>query len=108
MKKSFILLSSIILIVALSFYSINILKNKSLFSNINIHKYLHMQAVIHLDKTENFIKSNTLEEISNFTLTDSRYNMKIITTRQNDKTLYHVSIETSDDTNIRVYKTISK
>lgn len=108
MRSSFALITTILLVVFLSFYSLNILKTKTLFSNINTHKYLYLQARVHMKKIEDFIKSHTKQQINDFNLTDTRYNMQIVTKNENNKTKYHVSLETVDGTNVRVYKIFEK
>lgn len=61
-----------------------------------------------MKKIEDFIRSHSPAQINDFNLTDTRYNMKIITKVENDTTKYHVSLETADDTNVRVYKIFTK
>jgi hypothetical protein len=108
MKRSFILISSIIIVLLLSLYSLTILKNNTLFSNINTHKYLHLQGRIHMEKLKNFINTHNDTQINNFSLNDNRYNMKIVKTITESSVLYHVSLETYDDTNVRIYETFVK
>lgn len=107
-KDAFILFTTIILVVVLSFYSINIIKNSSLFFTINNHKYLHIQALKHISTLEKFILNHNHTQISNYSLNDSRYNFKIIKKQIDTNTTYYISIETTDDTNIRLFKKVIK
>ena len=108
MKSSFALVSTIIIVVLLSLYSLSILKNNTLFSNINTHKYLHLQAKMHMEKIKNFINTHDDEAINNFSLNDNRYNMKIVKTDFENSVRYHVSLDTADESNVRVYKIFEK
>lgn len=107
MKRSFSLLITIILVVVFATFSLSILENNTISSNINKLKYLHLQANIHLKKIEDKIAISSNSEIDNLTLNDNRYNMKILKKQENNTTMYHVSIASKDEP-IRLYKIIEK
>lgn len=107
MKSGFALFLSVVLVFIVSILSVNIFYNNNLMGNINNLKYLHLQANIHLKHIEQMVKNSTNEQIDNFSLNDTRYN---VTIKQNDtnSSIYFVSVETKDDTPVRVYKKIIK
>ena len=106
-KKSFALFLTILALISFSYLSLSILETNSISSNIDKHKYLYLQANIHLKYIKEYIMIHSQEEIENFNLSDKRFNLSITPTTDNNITNYHISINTKDDTNIRIYSTIN-
>ena len=97
MKKSFALLSTLILLFIFSLMSVRLVETNLLSSNLNSLKYLHLQATIYMNSIKEFIITHTPEEIETFVTdwSDGRFIVKIVVD-QNDNTLYYYSIETTD------------
>ncbi len=108
MKKSFALLMTIILMTFFSYLSISIIETSTISSNIDKLKYLHLQANIHMDYIKKYIKSHTQNEIDTFILNDMRFKTKIISQNENNQTIYHISIKTINDTEIRICSKLFK
>jgi hypothetical protein len=107
-KKSFALFLTIIALVSFSYLSLSILETNSISSNIDKLKYLHLQANIHLKYIKKYISSHSKEEIKNFNLSDERFNISIKSIEENNNTTtYHISINTKDNTNIRIYSMLN-
>ena len=107
-KKSFGLLSTIILIVIFSFTSIAIIQNKTFSNRIDRLKYLELQANIYMLNVKQYIKTHTINEIKNYTLNDKRYNLEIKEDTNSSINKFHIFISTKDETHIKIYKFISK
>jgi hypothetical protein len=94
MKKSFGLLSVLILLIIFSFLSINIIQNQNFSSQIDRLKYLQLQALIYMKNIKNNISYNpndkrfkikiTSEDINN---TATKYNI-YISNEENHISLY--------------------
>lgn len=108
MKKSFVLLFTILLVVLFAFFSLNIVQTNMFSTNLNKLKYLHLQANIHLKNLEEYIETHTAQEINSISLDDSRFDMKIVSQSENNTTKYYISVETKDDTPVRVLSTVIK
>jgi len=108
-KKSFALLTTLMLIVLFSFLSVRLVETNLLGSNLNQLKYLHLQAKIYEDKIIEFINTHNDTEIKEFVSTwnDERFMIDIVTNDRNDS-LYYLSIKTTDDSHIRLSKKIIK
>ena len=107
MKKSFVLIFTIFLSLLFSVYSLSILENNTIYSNLNKLKYLHLQAKIHIDYIIEQIKNTQDIDITNLTLNDDRFSLGII--EKNDENLtYYISIKTIDNTPIRLSEVITK
>ncbi len=106
-KKSFALFLTILALISFSYLSLSIIETNSLSSNIDKLKYLHLQANVHLKFIKEYITTHTQEEITNFNLNDTRFNLIITPTYDNNITTYNISINTKDNTNIRIYSTIN-
>lgn len=101
MKKSFALLSTLIVLVIFSYLSINIIQNKTYSSQINKLKYLEIQGQIHLK----YIKQNIL---NNPIINDNRFDLKIYQDLNKTNTIYHIYLKTKDDSHISFYEKIIK
>ncbi len=108
MKRSFALFLTIFALTVFSYLSISIIETNSISSNIDTHKYLHLQANIHLKYIKEYIATNTPEEINNLNLNDTKFDLTITPKEDNNITTHHITIETKDDTNIRLYSTVIK
>jgi hypothetical protein len=98
-KKSFALLSTILIIVIFSYLSINIIQNKAYNNQINKLKYLEIQAQIHMNK---IIKEITTSPIIN----DSKFVLEIY----DDNISYHIYLKSNDElnTHISLYQKVLK
>ena len=108
MKKSFILVFTIFLSILFSIYSLTILENKTISSNLNRLKYLHLQAQIHISYIKNIILKNRNIDIKTLTINDSRFSLNIIENNESNITAYFISIETIKDTPVRICERIYK
>jgi hypothetical protein len=108
MKKSFVLILTISLVLLFSFFSLNIVQTNIFSTNLNKLKYLHLQANIHLKNLEEYVKTYDDEKIKTVVLDDERFDMNIVSKNENNSTVYYISISTKDDTPIRVLTTITK
>jgi len=95
-KKSFVLLATLIFVSLLMIYSLIIVENKNLSSNLNKLKYLHLQAKIHMKIVKQKIKNNQQPE--NIILDDDRFLLNIIKTDN----IYTISIKSKSEP-IRLY-----
>lgn len=107
-KKGFALFTTLFLVVLFTFLSYQIVENNIIKSNLNKLKYLHLQANIHLDYIKEYITNNSEENIDSFILDDERYIVSINKKSETNSTVYYLSIETSDDTHIRLSDKIIK
>ncbi len=108
MRNSFSLLITIILLTIFASLSISIIENKTISSNIDKHKYLYLQSNIHMKYIKNYIQTHTKEDITQFTLDDKRFQVDIIGQKENNQTIYNISIQTIDDTNVRIVSQVIK
>ena len=109
MKRSFALLTTILLVILFSFISIRIVETNLFSSNLNKLKYLHLQATIHIDVIIEYIKTHTNEEIIEYknSWNDERFSINIIQDDSNSS-VYYTSIETVDESHIRLSQKIIK
>ncbi len=108
MRQSFALFMTIIALTSFSYLSLSIIETNSISSNIDTLKYLHLQANIHIKYIKEYITTHTKEEIENLNLSDARFNLIITPKNDNNLTIYNISIQTNDDTTIRICSSISK
>ncbi len=108
MKKGFVLIFTIILVISFMIYTLVILENNTISSNLNRLKYLHLQATIHLAYIKNFIKNSTDEQIDNFVLNDERYSVLITKVDDINNSYYFVLIDTKDEIPIRLSQRVIK
>jgi len=109
MKRSYILLSTLLFVVIFSIFSINMAETNLYSSNLNKLKYLYLQTNIHMKNIKLFIKTHNHTQIINLKLDDKRYNLRItFVILKKDNILYNVFIKTKDDTPISLYDTINK
>ncbi len=77
--------------------------------NLNKLKYLHIQAKIYMDNIIVYINNSTEEDINSFNLNDDRYETKIIkNVDEHNLTKYYITIQTVDDTPVRLSQSIVK
>jgi len=109
LKKSFALLTTILLVIVFSFISIRIVETNLLSSNLNKLKYLHLQATIYMDYLIDYIPTHTDIEILNLpaVLNDDRFVIKI-TKDDSNSSIYYASIQTSENSHIRLSQKIIK
>jgi len=111
LKKSFVLLSTILLVVVFSLLSLRVVETDLLSSNLNTLKYLHFEAIKHRDTLVTYIENHTDEQIKEYardlTLGDPRFKGSIL---QEDETssIYYLSIETVGNSDIRLSQKIIK
>jgi len=109
LKKSFALLTTILLVILFSFLSIRMVETNLMSSNLNKLKYLHLQSTIHMDTIIEYVKTHTNEEITEYksTWNDDRFSI-MITTDESNSSIYYISIEISDESHIRLSQKIIK
>ena len=88
MKKSFSLLTTLILVVAFSFLSIKIIQNQNFSNEIDKLKYFEIQGKLHILKAKN--------DPQNFTLDDTRFSIDIHTKNENNNTIYHIYLKANN------------
>ena len=106
LKKSFALLTTIILLVLFGFISISLVETNLLSSNVNKLKYLHLQANIHIDTISDYIKNHNDLEIDEYknNWQDERFSINIT----NKDLIYYISIKTNDNSHVRLSQKIIK
>lgn len=108
LKKSFVLLSTILLVVIFSFLSISMVETNLLSSNLNTLKYLHFEAIKHQDTIITYIKEHNDEEIEAYATTfDDRFEIELRKDEE-ESSVYYLSIKTVDDSHIRLSQKIIK
>jgi len=109
LKKSFILLSTILLVVVFSFLSIRMVETNLLSSNLNTLKYLHFEAVKHRDTIIAYIKEHNDEEIESYltSFSDDRFEIELQKDAE-EGSIYYLSIKTVDESDIRLSQKIIK
>ena len=107
-NKAFALFITINLLILFSFLSISIIETQTITSNINKLKYLHLQAYIHMQNIKSYIKNNSDNKINTFKLNDDRFKINITKQIDNDQSFYSLSIETIDDSRIRITQKVVK
>ncbi len=108
-KSAYALFITMFLVILFSIYSLSIIENNTFSQRLNHLKYLHLQAKIYMDNMTQFIDNSTENEIESFILDDDRYQIKILKIMNDENiTNYIVSIETTDDTPLRLSKSIVK
>ena len=109
MRKSFALLTTFFLIIVFSFLSVRIIETNLLGSNLNKLKYLHLQATIYKDDIIEFINTHDEVEIENYVSKWNDVHFFInITHDDTNSSIYYFSIETKDDSHIRLSQKIIK
>jgi len=109
LKKSFALLTTLLLVVLFSFVSVRMVETNLLSSNLNKLKYLHLQATIYIDTIKEYIIEHNDIEINSFVSNwnDDRFYVDIIQD-DNNSSIYYLSIETIDNSHIRLSQKIIK
>jgi hypothetical protein len=108
-KKSFALLTTLLLVILFSFVSVRMVETNLLSSNLNKLKYLHLQAMIYVDTIKEFIIGHNEIEITDYVnnWNDNRFEVDIIQD-DNNSSIYYFSIETIDNSHIRLSQKIIK
>jgi len=108
-KKSFALITTIVLVILFSFISIRMVETNLLSSNLNKLKYLHLQATVHIDTIKEYIKTHNHTDILEYKnkWNDNRFLIEIIQDDTNSS-IYFTSIETRDNSHIRLSQKIIK
>lgn len=109
LKKSFALLTTILLVILFSFVSIRMVETNLLSSNLNKLKYLHLQATIHIDNIIEYINTHNESEIVEFqnSWNNEQFSIQIIKDDSNSS-VYYTSIESIDESHIRLSQKIIK
>jgi len=109
LKKSFALLTTILLVILFSFLSIRMVETNLMSSNLNKLKYLHLQATIHIDGIIEYVKTHTDVEITEYQneWNDEQFSITISKDESNSS-IYYTSIETIDESHIRLSQKIIK
>ena len=76
MKKSFILLSTLFILIIFSYLSVTIIQNQAYSDKINTLKYYEIQALIHLKYIKQKLKNNI--PINKISINDNKYTLHII------------------------------
>ena len=108
-KKSFALLTTILLVILFSFVSVRMVETNLMSSNLNKLKYLHFQATIHIDTIIEYIKTHTDIEIIEYEnkWNDERF-LIMISKDESNSSIYYTSIESRDESHIRLSQKIIK
>ena len=103
-KKSFALLTTLFLLIIFSYLSINIVQNRTYKNQINIHKYMYIQALIHIKYIKKHILNTPID------IKDDRFILKIIKDINNTNTTYHIYLKSKKDLNahISMYEKVIK
>lgn len=96
-KKSFALITTMLLIVVLGISSVEFIQNNIFSTNLNKLKYLHLQAQIYMSEIKKFISTSTEDDINNFILNDNRFTLKIIKIDDINNSIYYFSIESLEN-----------
>ncbi|MEA3315751.1 MAG: hypothetical protein U9Q30_07855 [Campylobacterota bacterium] len=96
-RKSFALITTMILIVILGTFSLQLIQNNIFVTNLNKLKYLELQAQIYMRDIKDFISTSTDIEISNFILNDNRFKVKIIKIDDINSSIYYFTIESLEN-----------
>ena len=106
-KKSFILFTTMILLIVFAKYSLVIVENNVFSSNLNKLKYLHLQAKIHIRNIKSQLINNDYN-ISKITFNDVRFDFKVIKKDENNQIKYYITIKTKDESPIRLVNIVTK
>ncbi len=112
-KKGYLILSVIFLMLAFSYYSIQIIQNQTFLTQIDKLKYLEIQAKINMDKIEKYIyETNNEGLILNYKINDERFEYKIESEHLQDLNgsqliNYHITVKSKDEA-ITLYKMVTK
>ena len=108
-KKGYLILSVLILLIAFSYLSIQIIQNQTFSTQVDKLKYLEIQAKIHIVKIEKYISLNTKEDIESFKLNDSRFllNISIEELNATESSRYHIYLKSKDEP-VALYKMVTK
>jgi hypothetical protein len=110
LKKSFALLSTLLLVIVFSLVSIRLVETNLLSSNLNSLKYLHLQATIYMDTISKYIETHSTIEIQQYqdSWNDDRFSIQIIQD-DNNSSIYYSSIQTIDkNSHVRLSQKIIK
>lgn len=106
MKKSFVLLITIVLITLLSILSVYILEIKAINSTNIINKYLYIQGKNHLIFLNSYVKSKkNLQNLDEIRIEDINFEIVAKIRNEETKKIARLSVS-SKKYNIRLYKKI--
>ncbi|RXJ94950.1 hypothetical protein CRU94_07385 [Arcobacter sp. AHV-9/2010] len=107
MKKSYILFSTLIIVVIFSFVAKNILETNALKSRVVNEKLHFIQAKSHLIFLENYLLSMSQSELDNFSSLQIDDNDFLLTIKKyDDTTKKYFLVVSSSKFKVRVTKTI--
>jgi len=108
-RKSFALLTTLLLLIIFSLLSVRIVETNLFGSNLNKLKYLNLQATIYKDNIIEYINTHENEEIRDFVSkwNDTRFIIDVVNDDTNSS-IYYISIKTNDDSHIRLSQKIIK
>lgn len=105
-KKSFTLLSTIVLILLLSLIVVKIYETKNISSQNALNQYDYIQAKNHLKFLEEYIKSlQSLETIDKIEIENNNFEIKALIKKENEKYIAYLSVKALKN-DVRVYKKI--
>lgn len=108
-KPAYALLITMFLVVLFGIFSLTIIQNNIFSQNLNKLKYLHLQAKIYMDNIIVYINNSSDDDINSFNLNDDRYEVKINKNiDEHNLTKYYITIQTVDDTPVRLSQSIVK
>ena len=90
MKKAFILLSTLFILILFSYLSINIIQNQSFNIKLDNLKYFELQALIHLKYIKQQLKNYI--PIDKIVINDNRYTINI--TQKNNNYIINIKHKT--------------
>lgn len=105
MKKSFSLLSTILLILVFSSISVIMFENKSI-NNVNLkNQYLYIQGKNHLDFLEEYIKSINLDDVNKIEIENKNFEIYAKVEKKTEN--FEINLYSKSKThNIALHKTI--
>lgn len=108
MKRSFALLTTLILVITLTILSVSLMETKLLSSNVNKLKYLHLQALIYINELKSYVLVHDENDIIAYIndWNDERYSISMVHDEHNSS-IYYISVQTVDS-HIRLSQKILK
>lgn len=105
-KKSFILFSTLILILIFSIISLKIFENKSISSQNIINQHTYIQAKNHLNFLEEYISSlDSLELIDKIQIKDDKFDIFALIKKDEDRFDIELIVK-AKNIDVRVYKRV--
>ena len=107
MKKSYILLFTIVLITIFSFLSIFIYETKSLSAKVVEEQYLYLQAKNHFDFFKQYIENTDLKDINKLELENTNFDIYANIKNQDDLFLINIYVN-SKTSEISLHESFTK